>query len=145
MTFRLKHSTFYYARRVVRPPIPSAKAPTPSVSPLSQPAASPAPSSKGKEHDGATASLTPSSLQKDGDEPPVDSAPRVVPPPNPLTSTARGLLEEIDLTGIDQNTLTEDFKVGYHVSFFSFPSIISLGARSALPIGLAPESMFDCM
>ena len=89
----------------------------PNVSPLSQPAASPAPSSKGKEQDGATASLTPSSLQKGGDEPPVDSSPRVVPPTNPSTSTAREILEEIDLTGIDQNTLTEDFQVGNHVSF----------------------------
>ena len=115
------------------------------MSPLSQSAASPIPSSKGKEQDGATASLTPSSLQKDGDEPPVDSAPRVAPPPNPSTSTARGLLEEIDLTGINQNTLTEDFQVGKHVSFFSFPSIISSGARSVLPIGVAPESMFDYM
>ena len=83
----------------------------------SQHAASPAPSSKGKEHDGATASLTPSSLQKDEDEPPVDSAPQVVLPLNPSTSTARGLLEEIDLAGLDQNTLTEDFQVCKHVSF----------------------------
>ena len=90
-------------------------------------------------------SLTPSSLQKDGGEPPVDSAPQVVPPPNPSTSTARGLLEEIDLTGNDKNTLTEDFQVGNHVSFFSFPLVISSGARSALPMGVAPESMFDCM
>ena len=71
----------------------------------------------GKEQDGATASLTPSSLQKDGDEPPVDLNPRVVPPTNPSTSTARGILEEIYLIGIDQNTLTEDFQVGNHVSF----------------------------
>ena len=89
----------------------------PSVSPMSQPAASPVPSSKGKEQDGATASLTPSSLQKDGGEPPVDSARQVVPTVNPSTSTARGLLEEIDLTGIDQNTITENFQVCKHVSF----------------------------
>ena len=84
---------------------------------MSQLAASPAPTSKGKEQDGATASLTPSSLQKDRDEPHVNSAPQIVPPVNPSTSTARRLLEEIDLTGLDQNPLTEDFQVCKHVSF----------------------------
>ena len=92
----------------------------PSVPLMTQPAATPAPSSKGKDQDGATASLTPSSLQKDGGEPPVDSNYRVIPPSNPSTSTTRGIIEEIDLAGIDQNTLTEDFQVGDHVSFSFF-------------------------
>ena len=82
------------------------KNPVPSVSP---PAPSSAPLSKGKDQDGATASLTPSSLAKDGGEEPVDSNPRVVPTADPSTSTARGLLEDIDLTGLNQNTLTDDF------------------------------------
>ena len=89
-----------------------------SVPPMTQPAATPVSSSKEKNQDGATASLTPSSPQKDGGEPPVDSNYRFVPPSNPSTSTARGIIEDIDLTGIDQNTLTEDFQVGDHVSLF---------------------------
>ena len=64
---------------------------------------------------------------------------------NPSTSTARGLLDEIDLTGLDQNTLTDDFQVCKHVSFSLLSPIISAGARPALPIGVAPESMFDCL
>ena len=123
----------------------SGKTSAPSAPAVNQPAPSPAPLSKGKDQDGATASLTPSSLQKDGGETPVDSAPRVAPTTNPSTSTARGLLEGIDLTDLNQNTLTDDFQVCKHVSFLLSFLIISAGARLVLLIGVAPESMFDCV
>ena len=58
------------------------------------------------------------------------------------------LLEGIDLSDIDKSTLASDFQVGHHMSlllFFVLMPDISSGARLALPIGVAPESAFDCM
>ena len=52
--------------------------------------------------------------------------------------------DNIDLSGLDETTLTVDFKVGKHVSIFYFDFTLGLsGARSALPMGIAPESMLD--
>ena len=58
------------------------------------------------------------------------------------------LLEGIDLSDIDRSTLASDFQVGHHGSLLLFVVLmcgISSGARLALPIGVAPESMFGCM
>ena len=107
---------------------------------MAQPTAIPVSSSKGKNslQDGATASLTPSSPPKESGEPPVDSNYRVVNPQNPSTSTARGCHEDIDLTGIEENTLTADFQVGRHVSLF--PSLhFFVGCAISTPDGSSPR------
>ena len=58
------------------------------------------------------------------------------------------LLKGIDLYDIDRSTLTSCFQVGHHVSLLLFVVLmcgILSGARLALPIGVAPESMFGYM
>ena len=70
-----------------------------------------------------------------------DSTRQVV---NPSTSHPSLALEDVDLSDLDETTLSADFQVGRHVSLFPYFPITLSGARSALPMGVASESMFDC-
>ena len=64
---------------------------------------------------------------------------------NPSTARPSSAFEDVDLSDIDETTLTADFQVGRHVSCFPFILLtISSGARPALPMGVDPESTFDC-
>ena len=78
----------------------------------------PASSPKGKSsaQDGATASLTPPSSSKGKDDAAVESSRHVENPPTPPTSAPSGILEGVDLSGVEESTLTDEFQVGRHVS-----------------------------
>ena len=125
---------------------PLAKGAAPSAPTMAQPAAAPASPPKGKDtvQDGATSSLTSPSPSKEKGEPAVDSGCLVVNPLNPLSAIPCSFLEGVNLSDINETTLTADFEVGRNMSFYSF-HYMSSGARSALPMGVAPKSMFGCM
>ena len=116
-------------------------APTPDVPPTTQPDAAPAASPKGisTAQDGATASLTPASSSKGKDDAAVESTRQVANPSTPSTSvppasTPSEILEGIDLSGIEDTTLTNDFQVGRHVSsrfLFIFCALFVRCATSA--------------
>ena len=71
--------------------------------------------------DGATASITPVSSPKGKDDAAVESTRQMADPvvsstSKPRTSSPSNLLDGIDLSGIEDTTLANDFQVCHHVS-----------------------------
>ena len=101
--------------------VPDPAAPT-STHSESTPAASP---KKNVAQDGATASITPVSSPKGKDDAAVELTRQMADPvapstSKPPTSTPSKLLDGIDLSGIEDTTLANDFQVCHHVSLNSF-------------------------